>query len=70
MTIAEIEKMLEEAIEYWNNKDKHRVDFLKCLLEISRNNNINGHKYVYAYIESFEEDELRQPFAVVRICLK
>lgn len=26
-----------EAINYWKSKDKHKTDFLECLLEISKN---------------------------------
>ena len=69
MPITEIEKMLEEAIEHYKNKDKCKTDFLKCLLEISKTNNINGHKHVYAILESLEEDEYHNSCAVVRIYL-
>lgn len=70
MPITEIEKMLEEAIEHYKNKDKCKTDFLKCLLEISKTNNINGHKYVYAILESLEEDKYCNPCATVKIYLK
>ena len=70
MTVTKMEEMLEEAIEYWKNKDKHKVDFLKCLLEISRNNNINGHKYVYAHLEDFGRDEGWNYYATVKLYLK
>ena len=70
MPITEIEKILEEAIEKYKNKDKYKVDFLKCLLEISETNNINGHKHAYAVFESLEEDEYYNPCAVIRIYLK
>ena len=69
MPITEIEKMLEEVIEHYKNKDECKTDFLKCLLEISKTNNINGHKYVYAIVESLEEDKYYNPCAVVRIYL-
>ena len=70
MPITEIEKMLEEAIEHYKNKNKCKTDFLKCLLEISKTNNINGHKYVYAILESLEEDKYCNPCATVKIYLK
>ena len=70
MPITEIEKMLEEAIEHYKNKDKCKTDFLKCLLEISKTNNINGHKYVYAILGSLEEDEYHNSCATVKIYLK
>ena len=70
MPVTEIEKMLKEAIEYWKNKDEHKTDFLECLLEISKNNNINGHKYVYAYLESFGRDETKTEFAEVKLFIK
>lgn len=70
MSITEIEKMLEEAIEHYKNKDKYKADFLKCLFEISKTNNINGHKHVYAILESLEEDEYYNPCATVKIYLK
>lgn len=70
MPITEIEKMLEEAINYWKSKDKHKTDFLECLLEISKNNSINGHKYVYAIIESFGIDEHKNEFAELKLYIK
>lgn len=70
MPITEMEKILEEAIEYWSNKDKHKTDFLKCLLEISKTNNINGHKHVYAIVESFGEDEYKNEFAELKLYIK
>ena len=70
MTIAEIEKMLEEAIKYWNDKDERKTDLLKCLLEISKNNNINGHKHVYAYLEDFGRDEYLNEYATIKLILK
>ena len=70
MPVTEMEKILEEAIEYYKNKDECKTDFLKCLLEISKTNNINGHKHVYAILESLEEDGYHNPCAVVRIYLK
>ena len=69
MPVTEIEKMLEEAIEHYKNKDECKIDFLECLLEISKTNNINKHKHVYAILESLEEDEYHNPCAVVRIYL-
>lgn len=70
MPITEMEKILEEAIEYWNNKDKHKTDFLKCLLEISKTNSINEHKHVYAIIESFGVDECKNEFAELKLYIK
>lgn len=70
MPITEIEKILEEAIEKYKNKDKCKVDYLKCLLEISKTNNINGYKHAYAVFESLEEDKYHNPCAVVRIYFK
>lgn len=70
MSITEIEKILEEAIEYWSNKDKSKVDFLKCLLEISKTNSINGHNHVYATIESFGTDEGKNEFAELKLYIK
>lgn len=70
MPIIEIEKMLEEAIEKYKNKDERKVDYLKCLLEISKTNNINEHKHTYAILESLEEDAYHNPCAVIRIYLK
>ena len=70
MPITEIEKMLEEAIKHYKNKDKCKTDFLKCLLEISKNNNINGHKYVYAILESYGRDEAGYDFAEVKLYIK
>lgn len=70
MSITEIEKMLEEIIKYWKNKNEHKTDFFNCLLEISRTNNINGHKHAYACLESLEKDENYNISAVVRIYLK
>ena len=70
MDITEIEKKLEEVIKYWSDKDEHKTDFLKCLLEISKNNNINGHKYVYAYVEEFGKDEASNYYATVKLYLK
>lgn len=69
-TIAELEKLMEEAIEYWKDKDKYKADFLQCLLEISKNNNINGHKYVYAILESYGRDEAGYDFAEVKLYIK
>lgn len=70
MPITEMEKILEEAIKYWSNKDESKVDFLKCLLEINKTNSINGHKYVYAIIESFGEDECKNEFAELKLYIK
>lgn len=70
MPITEIEKILEEAIKKYKNKDECKVDYLKCLLEISKTNNINGHKHAYAIFEDLEEDQYHNPCAVVRIYLK
>ena len=70
MPITEIEKILEEAIEKYKNKDECKVDYLKCLLEISKTNNINGHKHVYAILENLEEDVYHNPCATVRVYLK
>ena len=70
MPITEIEKMLEEAIEHYKNKDKCKTDFLKCLLEISKTNSINRHKHVYAIIESFGVDECKNEFAEVKLYIK
>ena len=70
MPITEIEKMLEEAIEKYKNKDECKVDYLKCLLEISKTNNINGHKHVYAIVESFGTDEYKNEFAELKFYVK
>ena len=70
MSITEMEKILEEAIEYWSDKNKQKTDFLKCLLEISKTNSINGHKHVYAIIESFGVDEYKNEFAELKFYIK
>ena len=70
MPITAMEKMLEEAIECWSNKDKSKVDFLKCLLEISKTNSIKGYKHVYAIIESFGVDECKNEFAELKLYIK
>ena len=70
MSIIEMEKILEEAIEYWSDKNKQKTDFLKCLLEISKTNSINGHKHVYAIIESFGVDEYKNEFAELKFYIK
>lgn len=69
MPVTEIEKMLEEAIEHYKNKDECKTDFLKCLLEISKTNIINEHKHVYAIVENLEEDKYYNLCAVVKIYL-
>ena len=70
MSIIEMEKILEEAIEYWSDKNKQKTDFLKCLLEISKTNSINGHKHVYAIVESFGVDEYKNEFAELKFYIK
>lgn len=70
MLITEIEKQLEEAIKYWSNKDEKKVDFLKCLLEISKTNKINGHKNVYALLESVGKESNGQGFAEIKLVIK
>ena len=70
MSITEMEKILEEAIEYWSDKNKQKTDFLKCLLEISKTNSINGHKHVYAILESYGRDEAGYEFAELKLYIK
>lgn len=70
MLITEIEKQLEEAIKYWSNKDGKKVDFLKCLLEISKTNKINEHKHVYALLEGFGEQAGGQEYAEIKLLIK
>ena len=70
MPITEMEKMLEEAIGYWSDKDKQKTDFLKCLFEISKTNSIKEYKHVYAIIESFGVDECKNEFAELKLYIK
>lgn len=67
-TLDDITEILEEAI--FNSK-KHKeediTDFLECLLEIHKNNKINNHKHVYAYLENLGLDENKQHFATIKL---
>lgn len=70
MLITEIEKQLEEAIKYWSNKDEKKVDFFKCLVEISKTNKINGHKHVYALLEGFGKESDGHEYAEIKLLIK
>lgn len=54
-SIKDLEKDLEKCKEkYKKIKDKKMEDYYACLLEIIKDNKINNHEYVYAYIDNID----------------
>lgn len=65
-----LRKILEERLEQYPEEAKEVKDFIRCILEIDENPQINNHKYTHANVESIEEDEYHNVCAVIKIYMK